>query len=419
MALPVRWQRLVWCAPALLVLVAFGWTLRVPIFSYGVIPVDPAVRQAIARDYPDASKYKTLSDDVVFPYAIKTHGLWEMMRRPLIPGYAYWRPVGLAAFWLDQQVWGMWPPGYHLDNLLLHILNCYLLAFLVFRITGSRKWALGAACLFGAFPNNAIFPAISIKFDVLCATFVLGSALLFLTYLEQDESSAWRRGWAVAGAFALFVLALGSKETAVAFPLFLLGLTFLRLKARPAGLKVLVLPIFVAAAWGVMALGAQITGGAAADRLAPYLDWARWPRLAGRSFNTLFPSVRTSQFALAQWQVANIWLMPQLLARTVPVAFIVLGWALVVKRAARPAAVLLWWTMVMYLPAAPIAYGYVGQQQYGYIPYLGETAIVAIAATLVGEWIAFRSGRQLWAYLSLPVLIGVYFVSIFVGYPWP
>ncbi|MEZ4762337.1 MAG: hypothetical protein R3C26_03740 [Calditrichia bacterium] len=50
--------------------------------------------------------------------------------------YRYFRPLTIASLWLDLQIWGANFTGYHITNLLLHIIMSiavYLLAIMMVR----------------------------------------------------------------------------------------------------------------------------------------------------------------------------------------------------------------------------------------------------------------------------------------------
>lgn len=68
---------------------------------------------------------------------------------------SFYRPLVTMSYALEWQLWNGKPSGFHLTNLLLHLLNC-LLVFLLARKWGARELpaAFGAA-LFGLLPRLA------------------------------------------------------------------------------------------------------------------------------------------------------------------------------------------------------------------------------------------------------------------------
>jgi len=122
------------------------------------------------------------------------------------PTRTFYRPLVTLSFALDWKVWDGSPLGFHLTNLLLHLV-CVTLVFLVARRWGARPVAATLACAaFGLLPRLTEAVAwISGRTDLLAASFVLASLAI------HGPSS--RRRW--ASAF-LLLLGLLSKEAAVA-----------------------------------------------------------------------------------------------------------------------------------------------------------------------------------------------------------
>ena len=139
------------------------------------------------------------------------------------------RPVINVSYAVDRAVWGDKPFGFHLTNVLLHMLNVGLFYALSFQFATSRRvleWrertgaprphvvALTAAALFAVHPMlTEAVGYISGRSEVLCGTFFLLALLC---------AGRWMRGapwtWLLA-TFSLWLLALGTKEIAVMFPL--------------------------------------------------------------------------------------------------------------------------------------------------------------------------------------------------------
>ncbi len=122
------------------------------------------------------------------------------------------RPVMNVSYVIDRTIWGFQPIGFHVTNVLLHMLNVALLFELVRRDTGRRLAGFLAAVLFAVHPMmTQTVGYISARSEVLCATFFL---------LALAAARRWMLGGAagwLAATFALWGLALGSKETAVMF----------------------------------------------------------------------------------------------------------------------------------------------------------------------------------------------------------
>ena len=67
-------------------------------------------------------------------------------------GLAWYRPLTLLSLGLDFQLFGEVPWGYHLTNVLLHVVNSLLLYALARDLLGEGRAALWAALLYASHP---------------------------------------------------------------------------------------------------------------------------------------------------------------------------------------------------------------------------------------------------------------------------
>ena len=162
------------------------------------------------------------------------NGTIVTLRDPLaILQHEWTRPLTNLSFAVDHAIWGPAPFGFHLTNVVLHVLNT-MLVFLIglrmfraeqHRATGAGMttptWLAGlAATLFACHPimSEAVV-YVSSRADLLCACFFLLALLAATAWLERG------RRWTQVAMWTAWVLALLAKETAVVFPLVLLALT--------------------------------------------------------------------------------------------------------------------------------------------------------------------------------------------------
>ena len=134
--------------------------------------------------------------------------IFEIATRPAIRNYA---PLTLVSFLVDHTLWGLWPGGYHLTNLLWHGLNCILVYHLLSKLSGDKSVGWITAALFAIHPvqvESVVW--ISSRKGLLAGTFMLGSLLCWL----RPDRTARHEGWGLL----LFVLALLSKAIAVVVP---------------------------------------------------------------------------------------------------------------------------------------------------------------------------------------------------------
>jgi hypothetical protein len=128
--------------------------------------------------------------------------------------YYYLRPVAVFTFILDQLVWGMNPTGYHLTNLIFHLLNSILVYSLAGRIFDNRFISLSSALLFLLHPIHStdIF-WISGRTDMVCSIFYLLSLISFIDYYKSGVKKQ------LVYSIIHFTLALFAKEMAISLPL--------------------------------------------------------------------------------------------------------------------------------------------------------------------------------------------------------
>lgn len=126
------------------------------------------------------------------------------------------RPLREITYLLDYSLFGLNPPGYHIQNILWHGLNAGLIFILVRRLQGGRSAAWIASLLFLVHPVQVEAVAnISHRKESLLLAFALLSVLV---YMEAVKRSARRFVWVAASLGLAFVACLG-KENAVVLPL--------------------------------------------------------------------------------------------------------------------------------------------------------------------------------------------------------
>ena len=126
----------------------------------------------------------------------------------------YW-PLTYTTFWLEHKIWGLEPAGYHVVNVLLHLLNSLLIWRVLLCLAVPGAWIVAA--VFAAHPLNVESVAWIIeRKDVLSGLFYLTAVLVWLRFLEKPRP--WRYGLALL----LFVAGLLSKSMVVTLPAALL-----------------------------------------------------------------------------------------------------------------------------------------------------------------------------------------------------
>jgi protein O-mannosyl-transferase len=124
-------------------------------------------------------------------------------------------PLLHSAFWVEYQLWGRDTLGYHLVNILLHVVAAILLAAILRRLAVPGAYL--AAAIFALHPVcvESVAWITELK-NTLSAVFYLSAALI---YLDFDWS---RKKTSYAAALGLFVLGLLSKTVTATLPAALL-----------------------------------------------------------------------------------------------------------------------------------------------------------------------------------------------------
>src|SRR5690349_9094642 len=150
--------------------------------------------------------------------------------------FEYYRPLGFVSHAIDWALAGQNPHQFHLTNLLIHILNA-LLVLLMARELSAHRWAgpLAGALFALHASNNEAVVCMSARFDLLATFFGLAAIYLLI-----------RGGLPRQTAAALcFLLALLSKEAAVALPIAAVAWSTFRLRSTTAGAIAVVAPWLV------------------------------------------------------------------------------------------------------------------------------------------------------------------------------
>src|SRR5262249_32768525 len=150
---------------------------------------------------------------------------------------------------LEYHLFGLWPQGWHLVSLVLHIGCSIGVFYLLLLLSGQRLVAAGAAALFAVHPIHSESVCwVSGLTDPLFSLFFIASLCLYLKakgWTEDSKDVGGGVGKAArntgsqfqrAASLALFVLAAYSKETALSLIPLIFGLELLGSSRRAAAL---------------------------------------------------------------------------------------------------------------------------------------------------------------------------------------
>lgn len=130
-------------------------------------------------------------------------------------------PLSWISLLIDRQLFGMNAGGYHLTNMLLHMLTTWCLFAALSRLTKSVDRSFLVACLFAIHPLHVEPVAwVTGRWELVAGLFwVIG--LLFWSYFVRSRSR-----WTYAAVMVAYVAAVLGKPIALTFPFVLLLLDY-------------------------------------------------------------------------------------------------------------------------------------------------------------------------------------------------
>ena len=133
----------------------------------------------------------------------------------------WWMPLLRLSFLLDYQLYGLNAGGYHLTNLILHILSTLLLFWLFNRMTGSIWKSSFVAALFALHPLHVESVAwIAERKDTLSAFFWMLTLCLYVYYTEKPIIKRY------LPVLLCFAFALMSKPMVITLPIVMILLDY-------------------------------------------------------------------------------------------------------------------------------------------------------------------------------------------------
>ena len=142
----------------------------------------------------------------------------------------YFRPLVIGLFILEYSIFESSAWGYHLTNLIFHLINCLLIYLILRNLVKNRFTCLLAVSLYTVCPQH--FQSVhwvSGRTEVLVATCIF-TAFLFHIYYRKSNNKKF-----VIGVFLLSLLGMGCKESIIVLPFLLL---FYDLIVYPPNLRI-------------------------------------------------------------------------------------------------------------------------------------------------------------------------------------
>ena len=130
---------------------------------------------------------------------------------------AFRQPLPLISYSIEYRFFKLDPFIYHLDNLIIHILNTTLVFLLIFLLSRNPAISFIVAILFGVHPLHVESVAwVSERKDVLSTFFYLISLISYIQYCDKEKWSYYYL------SIFVFILSLLSKAMGVTLPFILL-----------------------------------------------------------------------------------------------------------------------------------------------------------------------------------------------------
>lgn len=172
---------------------------------------------------------RAVGNDFIFNWDDNLYVLDNAMVRGVTPdnlkdafrvgSFIQYNPLALVSLMLDYTLWGLWPGGYHLTNIVLHAVNGLLVYRLLDAIRGERLVSLLAAMIFLLHPVQVESVAwISERKGLLATCFFLLSWLWYVRYRAGEV--AQRRFYGLS--LLAYLLSLLAKSVTVIMPVMLI-----------------------------------------------------------------------------------------------------------------------------------------------------------------------------------------------------
>jgi len=291
-----------------------------------------------------------------------TLSLWETT--PVVdPNRHFYRPLMLVELWLDRAL--IDPPAawlHRLHNLGWHLAAALLLHRLLQRLRPGAWLAFPAAAVYALHPlQNEVVAFTAARNDSMAAALMVG-AMLVLFPLRVGPAR-------LAGGAALFACALLSKEVAIATPVLLVGLDWLRGEKTQGWRRHAALG-GVVVAW----IGLRLALALDTELQVPESLWT-W-------------STHSAAILTAPWTTSPTAYLDAVSPHWLPLALAVLGTAALARRGGPQAWLGLAWALATLLPCLP-AVAATGQMPYRYL----TVPLAGLAVALHAVWPAQLSRR--------------------------
>ncbi len=135
----------------------------------------------------------------------------------------HYHPLTWVSLAINYSISELNPFGYHLTNLIIHLLNVSLVFLFIKELSKQWQIALITALLFGIHPLSVESVAwITERKNVLYTFFFLSSLLAYLKFINKEKTILYFT------SFLLFIISILSKSPAIILPLILILIDYLK-----------------------------------------------------------------------------------------------------------------------------------------------------------------------------------------------
>lgn len=336
-------------------------------------------------------------------------------------------PLVHTTFWIEYHLWGLNPLGYHVVNVMLHILNAILLWLILRGLKIPGSWM--AAAIFAIHPVNVESVAwITERKNVLSGFFYLSAILAYLKFSKLSMSSmdtgkstaalvnqteilvSNKNNWKYyVIALVLYVCALLSKTVTSSLPVVILLLLWWKQEKLNIRDIVPTVPFFIVGA-GLAAVTIWMekhhVGASGAEWSLTFVDRCL---VAGRALcfyagKLFYPSKFT--FIYPRWDInAGLWW--QYLFPTAVFSVLIVLWTLRKMIGKSPLVAVLFFTITLFpalgfIDVYPMRYSYVAD----HFQYLANIGLIVLSVSEIG--IVFEQFELWQKYLKYLISILVF-----------
>jgi tetratricopeptide (TPR) repeat protein len=194
-----------------LVIALIGFLLYERTLSYTFVGDDWVIiakRESLFKDWNNLKQ--------IFTFPTKS----TLLRYCELTAEASFRPLNTFSYFIDYKIWGLKPFGYHLSNVIMHVLNGCLVYTLVYLLTKSPWLSLIGSLVFLLHPlQTEAVSVVSFREDILALFFYLLSFVLFLSLHRKKKKVSFYLLFPLI--IISFLFAVLSKENSITLPFIL------------------------------------------------------------------------------------------------------------------------------------------------------------------------------------------------------